>query len=478
VRALAAHKALSSSGFLAFDSSYEATIDRYFADVAHDSRGTSNVYSAATQYSDGSGPVQYQSAFGGSYVDHYPLPANGCNDGKDSACLSNSQLQAEIQRVLTVKGWHGSTSNLFFLMTPDGVGSCAGSNAQCSTNFFCAYHDDFTDANSEPVLYANEPYQATIAGCESGSSPNGGDADTTINTISHEHNEAITDPFGNAWWADDGSEDENGDLCGWNFGATLGGSGITSYNQLINGHHYWLQQEWSNSDNGCVQHLGGPASAASSGSGPLVGHGGLVMHTNTTYAIYWLPAPGNKALPTLSGTAAARRTLTSSAGSWNGAPTGYAYQWQRCSARSTACVDIPGATASRYRLTRADGGKYVRSTVRAENVNGSSASAASAGELVVLTPHAEKGPAVTGRARVGRRLAASKGAWSGPPKTVRFQWLRCNARGGSCVAIRGATHASFRLTRHDAGRRLRVRVTAVNAAGRATATSRATARVR
>ncbi|HKD95259.1 MAG TPA: hypothetical protein VKB43_11180 [Gaiellaceae bacterium] len=477
VRALAEHAAVSRPGFLTFDSSYETTIDRYFADVAHDSGGSSNVYSAATQYSDGSGSVQYRSAFGGSFVDHDPLPANGCSDGKDSACVSKTQLQAEIQRVLTLQGWHGSSSNLFFVMTPDGVGSCVGSNTQCSTNYFCAYHDDFTDSSGEQVLFANEPYQAAIAGCESGSAPNGGDADTTINTISHEHNEAITDPLGNAWWSNDGSEDENGDLCAWTFGATLGGNTLAPYNQVINGHHYWLQQEWSNADNGCVQHLGGPATAAQGGSGPLVDHGGPVMHTNTTYAIYWLPRPGNRTLPTVSGTAAAGRTLTSSKGAWNGSPTGYAYQWQRCSAKGSACVDISGATDAQYKLTRADASKYVRSTVRAENVNGSSAFAASGGELVTLTPHAATAPRIAGVARIGRRLTASKGSWSGPPSKFSFQWLRCNAAGGSCVAIGGATHSAYKLTTRDASHRLRVRVTAANAAGRMTATSRATSRV-
>ena len=62
---------------------------------------------------------------------------------------------------------------------------------------------------------------------------------------------------------------------------------------MINGHHYDLQQEWSNADGGCVQKLGGTASAATFGSGPLVYQGGPVMHTNTTYAIYWLPTAGN-----------------------------------------------------------------------------------------------------------------------------------------------------------------------------------------
>src|SRR5262245_47061932 len=109
---------------LTFDASYQNVINQYFTDVAAASHRTDNVYSVATQYSDGTGAVQYLSSVGGSYVDHEPLPASGCNDGLDPYCLTDSQLQHEIQAVLTATGWHGGLNNVFFLMTPNGVGSC------------------------------------------------------------------------------------------------------------------------------------------------------------------------------------------------------------------------------------------------------------------------------------------------------------------------------------------------------------------
>src|SRR4051812_24494490 len=155
--------ASSAPAFLTFDANYAFVINRYFQDVAAASGSTSNVYSVATQYYDSSGPVQYASSVGGSYVDHDPLPASGCSDGVDPSCLTDAQLQAEIQNVLTAKGWHGSLTNEFFLMTPVGVGSCSdATGSECSTNVFCAYHSDFTDSANEPVIYANEPYEATI----------------------------------------------------------------------------------------------------------------------------------------------------------------------------------------------------------------------------------------------------------------------------------------------------------------------------
>jgi len=481
---------------LTFDASYESLINRFLADVAHDSGGTKNVYSVATQYTDGSGQIQYQSTFGGSYVAHDPLPANGCDDAHngfhDQYCLTDQQLQIEIQTAMAVNGWQGGLDHVFFLMTPNGVGSCIDTlGKECSTNAFCAYHSAFGFSVTDAVLYANEPYMGPLppGDCTAAGStpdaqqgfPNDHDADTTINTISHEHNEAITDPIGNAWIASDGAE--NGDLCAYGFGTQLGGTaGVDAYNQVINGNRYDLQQEYSNElpNRGCAQFRGGPATQppAGDGLGPLVYKGGPVMHTNTTYAIYWLPTPGNTTPPVVTGPAALSHTLQTSTGVWNGAPTGFHYQWQRCSSAGTGCVVIPGATAATYKLTAADAGHTVRSSVAAANVNGTSAAVTSAPtSRVVAVPTARKAPHISGRARVGKKLSAKRGSWTQAPTRYRFQWLRCNGHGARCTTIRHATHPRYRLTKRDAKHRLRLRVTATNAAGSRKATSRPSARV-
>jgi hypothetical protein len=96
---------------------------------------------------------------------------------------------------------------------------------------------------------------------------------------------------------------------------------------------------------------------------------------------------------------------------------------------------------------------------------------------VVDVPSSTKPPHISGRVRVGRKLSAGHGAWTFSPRSYRFQWLRCNARGTSCSSIHHATHSRYKLTKQDARHRLRVRVTAKNAAGSAAATSAASARV-
>jgi hypothetical protein len=491
--ALAGAVRAAAPATLTFDPLYQTTINQFFTDVAHDSSLDTNVYSVAKEYFDDPGPVhiQYQSAFGGSYVDHSPLPANGCDDAApplhDPFCLTDQQLENEIKAVLTANGWHGGLDHVFFLMTPNGVGSCETAAGNCSTDAFCAYHSYFVNSNNENVIYANEPYQGTdpTGGCTDVSQgfPNDKDADITINTISHEHNEAITDPLtdpaNTAWIAADGNE--NGDLCAYSFGAPLGGTpGSDAYNQVINNHHYELQQEWSNAASGgpgCVQKPGDLGSPPTTGHGPLLYKGGPVMHTNTVYAIYWLPTARNTGAPTVTGTAVVNQTLTTSAGSWAGGATAESYQWQRCSSTGKSCADISGATATTYKLTTADAGHVVRSTVRAINVNGASPPAASTGtKMVVDVPAATKAPRISGRARVGKTLLGRPGSWTYSP-TYKYQWLRCNAGGASCRSISHATHAKYRLTQRDAKHRLRLRVTASNAAGSLRAISTPSARV-
>ena len=248
--------------------SYENTVNRYFGDVAAASGANTNVYSDDTQYYDATGAIAYNSTFGGSYVDTSAFPASGCTDGSDAVCVGNQALEAEIQSAIAAKHWPDGKTSLFFILLPSGIGSCYG-GTHCTTdpvNGWCAYHSGFMGANSSPILYAAEPFDGTITGCHGAVGqgfPNGTDADATINTISHEHNEAITDPWGNAWF--NGNFEEIADLCAWTFGSPLGTtSNGEPYNQLINGHPYSLQQEYDNKGSDCVQRYGAAAAPTNS----------------------------------------------------------------------------------------------------------------------------------------------------------------------------------------------------------------------
>jgi hypothetical protein len=61
--------------------------------------------------------------------------------------------------------------------------------------------------------------------------------------LSHEASESITD-YNGAWFDVNGFE--NGDECAYTYGAPLGGGAGTLYNQVVNGKHYYVQDEFSN----------------------------------------------------------------------------------------------------------------------------------------------------------------------------------------------------------------------------------------
>ncbi|HEV3310178.1 MAG TPA: hypothetical protein VG815_06655 [Chloroflexota bacterium] len=238
------------SGY-AVSAGYESLTNGFFHNVAAASGQTTNVYESDTQYSDGSGKISYSSAFGGAYVDTSTLPLAGCVDAPATACVNDSQIQAEIAKDIVAAGWSSGPTHEFFMFTAKGIGSCTDvTSTTCAFTTYCAYHS-WIGSGSNVTLYANMPYADTSSStCDSGQHPNGDDADATINVASHEHNETITDEQGSAWY--DSSGNENGDKCAWNFGAAQGQSGA-EYNQTINGAHYYLQQEWSNVSSGCVQ---------------------------------------------------------------------------------------------------------------------------------------------------------------------------------------------------------------------------------
>ena len=83
-------------------------------------------------------------------------------------------------------------------------------------------------------------------------------------------------------------------------------------------------------------------------------------------------------------------------------------------------------------------------------------------------------PAISGTTRETSTLTASSGTWSPAPTSVAYQWRRCDAAAISCVDIGGATASTYVLQPADAGKRLRVKVTATAATGTGSVVSAAT----
>lgn len=188
--------------------------------------------------------------------------------------------------------------------------------------------------------------------------------------------------------------------------------------------------------------------------------------------------PRNTGLPAISGPAQVGQTLTASPGTWSGSSLAFAYQWQRCDSAGGSCADISLATGQGYVLVPADAGSTVRVVVMARNSIGSASATSPATTAVAAapgTPTPTSPPVVSGTAQVGQTLSATTGSWTGSPTGFAFQWQRCSPAGASCVAIDGATAATYAVVAADRGSTLRVTVTATNGAGSTTVPSTPTA---
>ncbi len=193
------------------------------------------------------------------------------------------------------------------------------------------------------------------------------------------------------------------------------------------------------------------------------------------------PPPLAPAAPlVVSGTAKIGQQLTGAAGTWTGTePIAFHYQWYRCDAGGAHCASVHGATVATFRLTSKDAGKTIGLTITATDGNGTKqpAYASLVGPVAAsaATLASTVQPKLTGSAVPGQTLTTDAGSWSAKPASTTYAWQRCNANGRICVAIAGATSASYVVTAADVGHALVAVVTAHAGTATAAAFSVATA---
>jgi hypothetical protein len=193
-------------------------------------------------------------------------------------------------------------------------------------------------------------------------------------------------------------------------------------------------------------------------------------------------APANSSPPTIGGTAAVGSTVTANQGTWTGStPLSFQYQWRICDANGNACHDIAGATSQTYQLRANDAGNTLRVRVIASNSQGSStATSAPSAHIAAGTagPRNTALPTESGTATVGSTLTADPGKWSGNgPISFKYQWCVCDANGGACHDISGATGQTYKVAAADAGNTIRVAVSASDSSGSTEATSVPSAKI-
>ncbi|MGH2857101.1 MAG: hypothetical protein ACRDMJ_06410 [Solirubrobacteraceae bacterium] len=249
---------------------YEALIQQFFVDIAHDSGGGSNVFSVLPQYGDHGGSGGYRINYDpatDSVLDTQPYPGASQQCASPSGvatCVTDLELQRELDRVIGPNSAaERGLSNIWFVLLPPDVDTCTEVGV-CGTNAYAGYHSAFELGAGETV-YAAIPDPLIEYTPPPGNDPEGNpEAESTIDTMAHETVEAITDPLGTGWMDPNGFE--TGDKCenGPQTGAPLGfASDGSPYNQVIDGHQYLIQDMWSDARNGCVQSSAAPGRAPS-----------------------------------------------------------------------------------------------------------------------------------------------------------------------------------------------------------------------
>jgi hypothetical protein len=113
----------------------------------------------ATRVANGS-RTRFVDKFHPHCFDPSPDLTNGNN------CISDTDLQNEIKKVMTLKAWTGGLNKMFLLFTSSDEGQCVTSATNCSYSQYCAYYSSFVNGSGQSVIYGNEPYgDVTRARC-------------------------------------------------------------------------------------------------------------------------------------------------------------------------------------------------------------------------------------------------------------------------------------------------------------------------
>ena len=294
------HTPFQGNGGYSF--TYLGGVQKFFQDMAADSGHATNSDAVSTQYNDSTGARSaYSFSYGGLLVDTDALPANGCPALSGHICITDAQIQTELNSFLGAHGLAADLTHEYYLITPPDVASCfdsAGSECSANDDFsqqFCAYHS----RTASGYVYSNVPDLTGVNGCDPfvtfcpnfNCNYNNGPADGVLSAISHEHNESTTDPEPNNAWTDWGSSvgGEIGDKCN-NDGMSDpnlvpqddGVGDDTPYNEVIGGDHYLIQREWSNQTKQCLDSFTASATTAAAHFTDTPGSGKTVSFTAST----------------------------------------------------------------------------------------------------------------------------------------------------------------------------------------------------
>jgi hypothetical protein len=198
--------------------------------------GGSPYYNINTTYYNGSNThISNSVHYAGSTTDNY----------SHGTALTDSGVQAVVSSAISSGRLPKDSNAVYFVLTSQDVNETSGFCTQ-----YCGWHTSASISGSDiKFAFIGNPARCPSA-CEAQStSPNGNaGADGMASIISHELEEAHTDPDLNAWY--DSRGEENADKCAWTFGSTSRASNGSSYNMTLGSRQYLIQQNWVNASGG------------------------------------------------------------------------------------------------------------------------------------------------------------------------------------------------------------------------------------
>ena len=197
--------------------------------------GSSYLNINSTYYNGSNAHVSGLASYATSTTDSY-------SQGKT---LSDAGVQAVVAGALASHALPLDSNGVYFVLTSADVNESSGFCTQ-----YCGWHTHGTITGTDiKFAFVGNPDRCPSACAEQTTSPNGNTgADGMASIVSHELEEAISDPDLNAWY--DRRGQENADKCAWMFGNTTTLKSGAKYNVTLGGTNYLIQQNWVNASGG------------------------------------------------------------------------------------------------------------------------------------------------------------------------------------------------------------------------------------
>ncbi len=359
--------------------------------------------------------------------------------------VTELSIEEEVTSAINTNKWKPELTAQFIVATAPGTkyheeGSWIGG---------CAYHGVTISSShvTGGVVYDFVPYQGdkpfSTNGCIETGNPSKDPIRKTSKSASHEYSEAATDPEPGAakyaWRASGGAE--IADLC-------------QSQADLELPDGAWVQNEYDDHLNSCShEDLSPPHAYAITESASSITSGGATLNGITNPEAvethYYYEYGKEKSYGT--------KTAEVSAGSG-----------RKNVKASQAIAGLLGSTTYHYRLVA----KNSTGTTDGEDHTFTTAEAVKPPENTALPVASPETPdqAVP--------ESTTTGTWTNEPTGYAYQWERCNATGGECIEISGATSSKYTPVEVDVEHTLVVKVTAKNSGGEGSALSKATHQVK